>query len=352
MGNCQNCCRYDHINNVDNSTNNIELNKIDLIELKICSFNVRLFQSVNHVEKIENLIDFVIKSDYNVICLQGINDIKLLRLIVKNIFKYNLTTQTNKLTTYPVIESFYMNYVQDDVLKVTWSNSNDDDIEIVDSLIITKENIISGSHLEMTSFELNGKGNRFYVINIEWNNIVVSVYNTTFQSDFVGISNEEIRKVQIKELWKVISENTKNIHNSVNIVCCQCNIKELFNNRVSGEYLNFTRTLKSLDTYRYVQTLKGININSSLDATDLSGSRNNYILLSNLNTSNFDNLKNIGDELYVQCKLLVTNSTIKKFKLYEDRAIVTTFVSVKNMNLLNEKERSLTIYEDIAIEIV
>jgi hypothetical protein len=313
------------------------------------------------VEKIKKLINFITTSDCNIVCLQGINDTKLLKLIVKYIFISNLeSTSDKKLTTYPMLDTFCLTS-DIDIIKVTWSNSDDDNsLNGVNSLIISKENIISGSILKITSFELKKLHGWIYVANIEWNGIIVSVYNATFQSNFVGVSNNEIRKIQIKELNTIVLENTKNINQNdeyanfgnknINIICCQSNIQELLNNDINGEYLYFTRTLKSLDTYRYVQSLKGKQLNIPYDATDISGSRNNYILLSNLDTIGFEKIENIGDMLYEKYNILVINSKIQKFKLFEDNMIITSFLSKQ----FEEKEiqKKLTAFDEIAVEIV
>lgn len=361
MGNC--CSSY-------KETSRDKINKLHLNELKICTFNTRLFQSVNHREKLDILMDFITRCDYNVICLQGINDVKLLRTIIKRIFRHNLEKNIkNRLSTYPMIETFHLNsYVNNfvsngvdstDVLKITWSNSGDDDMWGIDSLIITKENIISGSKMKMPTLQLREYDSYIYVANIEWNNTVISIYNVTLQADFIGISNEELRKKQIKELDKIIIDNSGNVmreneylelnKKNINVICCQSNIREFLNNQISKEYLYFTRTLNSLDTHRYVQTLKGRKINNELDATDISGTRSNYILLANLDTKKFDKVENIGEYLYQKNNLIIANSETQKLKLYEDFITSTTFFS----KYFPKKEPSKEIIiDDIAIEII
>lgn len=327
--------------------------------LIVCSFNIRLVQSANYLEKIDNLINFITSSDYNVVCLQGIHDINLLKIFAQKIFEHNVTS-CNKLTTYPVLESIYPaarlsqqykqrthdddNIVDDftsaDILKITWSNSYEEDISDIKSIIITKENIVSASKIKMQSVDSDYDECWMYVVNLEWNNKIVSVYNVTLEHDYVGISNIELRKCQLEELLGMINANIQHVTENeeyfsfgntqnvsqINIVCCQSNIKELLNSDINNEYLYFTRSLKSLDTYRYVQTLKGKNISLPNDATDLSGSRNNYILLSMLNVDNFEILENIGKYLYNNYKLLIINSQIKEINLFEDYAVITHFI--------------------------
>lgn len=343
--------------------------KDDLIELNVCTLNTRFFQSVNYLEKINLLINFIINSDIEIICLQEINDVRLTRTIVKKIFKYNLTSKTKKLVTYPMTELFYLTdkdsneFLMNDtdsaeIMRLTWSNSDDNNITEIDSLIITKENIISSSKVMLKSFTLNTKPTYVYIANIEWNNTIVSIYNTTFQNDYVGISHEDQRKTQINELNEIIIKNNENINKmndymeynkkNINIVCCQSNIKELLNNTINKEYLYLTRKLNSLDTYRYVQTLKGIVINNEKDSTDVSGMRNNYVLLAGLNTEKFENFKLIGKELYDSHNLIIVNAKIKKIKLFEDYAVIVTFLSKRLLKLIKPME-DLT--ENIAIEI-
>lgn len=381
MGSNTSCINYfpnanrshknDNLINIYENNNEIKHN---LIEFNVCSFNVRLAQSANYIEKVEGLINYLTTSKNNVICLQNINDTKILKHIVKRIFKYNLTaTQNNKLLTYPMIETFYLNSgdinvslstsaLINNTLKLTWSNSDDNNIDSINSLIITKENIISCSKAEMTSFQLNEKTNWVYVVNIEWHGYILSIYNTTFQNDFVGISNVDLRKIQIKEIKSIVESNSLHIskdeeysefiNKKINIVCCQSNIKELLNNEVNQEYLYFTRTLKSLDTHRYVQTLKGINMNTFRDATDLSGSRNNYILLSGLETTGYDNVEHIGKDLYINHNLIIINSQVKTLNFYEDNPIISTFL-MRNININNVQKVQRNISSsEIAIEII
>lgn len=345
-----------------NNIKNVHLSDYD--SLTVCTLNTRFVQSVNYKDKINMLTDFLFDSNYDIVCLQGINDHKLLRLIVKNIFNRNLTTtDPNKLTTYPLIETFYVVTNTDsngDILKITWSNSDDTNLSEINSLIITKCNIISGTKIITTQSCSEDKN--FYLVNIEFNGVLISVYNATLQNDFIGISNLPTRKIQINQLKDYISQNNDHIKSdniykkytdrNINIICCQANINELYNNDISGEYLYFTRTLKALDSFRYIKTIKGKSINLS-DSTNVAGTRNNYILLTNLNTKDFDDIKNIYKALYSDQKIIIVNSVVgPEIHSYDDYPVVTTLMIKK---LSDNEKLSLSqndqVDEDIAIEI-
>ena len=351
--------------NIFTKKNNIKNDHFkDYDTFAICTLNTRFTQSANYKEKISILTDFVFNSNYDVICLQGINDYKLLRLVVKNIFTHNLTTNDlHKLTTYPLIETFYVVTDSDiggEILKVTWSNSDDTNISEINSLIITKHNIISGTKI-VTSQSFSEKDKNFYLVNIEFNGVLISICNATLQNDFIGISNFPTRKIQINQLRDTILQNNDNIksdniykncvYRNINIICCQANINELYNNDINGEYLYFTRTLKALDSFRYVKTIKGKPVDS-LDSTNVSGTRSNYILLTNLNTQDFNDIRNIYKALYSDQKIIIINSVvIPEIRSYDDYPVVTTLmikkISDNEKLLLSQNDQD----DDIAIEI-
>ena len=75
-----------------------KINNVDKFnELKVCTFNIRLFQSTTHDEKIIILMNNFIKSDNDIICLQGIHDSKLFRRIISDIYSYNKNIKTHLL---------------------------------------------------------------------------------------------------------------------------------------------------------------------------------------------------------------------------------------------------------------
>jgi hypothetical protein len=252
------------------------------------------------------------------------------------------------------------NDINGEILKVTWSNSDDTNLSEISSLIITKHNIISGTKI-VTSQSFSEKDKNFYLVNIEFNGVLISICNATLQNDFIGISNFPARKIQINQLRDIILQNNDHIksdnvyknyvHRNINIICCQANVNELHNNDINGEYLYFTRTLKALDTFRYVKTIKGKPVDS-LDSTNVSGTRSNYILLTNLNTQYFDDIKNIYKALYSNQKIIIINSVVgPEIHSYDDYPVITTLMIKKISNneklLLSQNDKD----DDIAIEI-
>jgi hypothetical protein len=332
MGNC--ISRYITTTKTINDSNNDKFH-----ELNICAFNVRLYQSTMYQEKIQKLINFIYTSKYDIICLHGIHDVKILKTIINKIHTHNNIDIKNKLITYPLIETFINNKQYDDVndiIQITWSGSDNIDFTAVDSLIISRHEIITGSKINIPNSE-----KYFYVANINFNNIIISIYNTSFKNDFVGTSNSVIRKIEIDQLKDLIECNNENIkmdnfydgyaNRCIHVICCQANIVELSNNDINNEYLYFIRSLCALDTYRYIQTIKGKTINNAIDATNIGGSRCDYILVGNLKNDEFEHIENIEKSIYEHNKLLVVNSTIKpNIHLYEDYPIITSFYVEKN----------------------
>jgi len=346
-------------------------------KLTICSFDVRLMQSANYKKKIDELMNFIQSSNIDIICLQGIHNTRLLKFIIKKILLLNIDQHNPFFHTFPTIDTSQLYQDTDntlnnrnDVLKITWSKSNDQDLSNIDCLIISKFRIISCGKEEMKWDNITE--NRFvYVTNINFNGILLSIYNAGFLNDFIGISNSPIRRCQIKQLKKIINANTENIkrdkhiykmaiNENINIITCLANITEILNNDINPEYLHFIRTLKCIDVYRYVQTIKQKYSNNKKDATTLCGLRMNYVLLycddDNLN-ENLDNTSGniackIENIVYKNNKLIIVNSTINKMLVYyDDYPIISSFLIEKQLSVRKDDESSSGDEEDIAIEI-
>lgn len=297
-------------------------------KLKICSFNTRFDQTANSKDKIDQLCKFILSSDFDILCLQNINDSKVIKHIAKKIHDYNLSTHAKRvLQTYPIVESCRSAEIStNDTLKITWSRSNSNDvISEINSLVITKHEIISGSRADINT----------YICNIDFNGIIVSIYNV---NDALKNMRLQIKKPHVETLKNIISSNHISVlsdeiygpykKRNIHLVCCQTHINEINDNAASEEYLLFTRTLVALDVYRYIQTIKkqtaGVH-----DATNSGGTRNNYILLANLDpreSLGFDNINNISKSLQYNQKILVKKTnTNKTMSLFDDYPIEITF---------------------------
>lgn len=321
--------------------------KNDYINFKVCSFNVRLTQTTNYQEKIKHLINFVVTSDIDVLCLQGIKDSKILRLISLHIKKYNKRND-NKIIMHPIVDDAFVdlnNQDSDDVfdvLKVTWGNSDNTDLSAIDTVILSRYPIITKFQAEVSHI-IKYKNRNFYIININFHGIIISIYNAMLQNDYIGISNSSVRRNQVSCLLKAINKNISQINSdeiyskydyrNIHIVCCNSDIMELCNNEINNEYLAFTRILNALDTYRYIRTLKNKQANQAKDSTNVGGTRTNYILLAGLNTKGFETISNIGKSLISNNKLLIINASIfRDITSYEDRPVITHFILKKIQN--------------------
>lgn len=346
---------------------NDNINIDNFFNLNICTINTRLSQSVNYKNKIDELLEFIKVSDLDIICLQGICDTKILKLIAKKIYILNKEVENIGYSMFPMIDQFYFQhdatcYNSDDIIKMTWSNSNDMSLLNIDCLIISKYDIISGTKIELKGYIKNKYA---VVANINVNGILISIYNVSLTGDYIGTINSSIRKYQIKQLKSIISSNlekikTDNLYSKYNIrgihiISCLGCMQELLNDEINDEYLSFTRTLKSIDIYRYIQSLKSIIPDNSIDSTNVEGYRSNYILLYCENPINLQTPDSISEKIYDNHKIVVINSMIiKLLKLYEDYPVVATFMIENVLNNLNNSDiKSVkSIDSDVAIEII
>jgi hypothetical protein len=184
--------------------------------------------------------------------------------------------------------------------------------------------------------------NKFvYVSNINFNNILLSVYNIAFLNDFIGISNTSVRKRQIKQLKEIIRLNTLEIESdtynsydkrNIHVLTCLSNITELLNDDINNEYLYFIRYIKCIDIYRYTQTVKCIGSDNKKDATTICGLRTNYILLFCDDVKLINNLPQLENIIYKNNKLIITNSIIyKSLTCYNNYPIISSFLLKKYM---------------------
>lgn len=359
MGNICNKCVKKKVPN--ESTINLFDN---MISLKICSFNARLIQTPQNEYRLAELIEYITTDTYDVMCIQGIYDNKILRYIVKQIFNFNVRSEKIKLSIFPTLDFFYMNSKSErDILKITWSDSNNFEMKGISSLTITKHTILNGTKI---NFSIDSSPNSgLYICNIIYNNIIISIYNISLENDNIGILNSSVRQEQIKNIKDKINLNVDHINNdeiyqkydkrNIHILCCLSNIMEIYNNDINQEYLYFIRTLKCIDTYRYIQTIKDIRPDISKDITNKGGYRSNYILLYVNDISNTININDISEKIYKKRKIVIFDTSVDKTMiLYEDYPISTNFLVEKSSIVgdpLNSDLDISTSDDNIAIEI-
>lgn len=310
------CCTssktIDNIISRDEPIFRIKTDGSNFKELKIGTFDASLDQSIYKNDKI-NMISEMITSDVSgidIFCLQNIVDIKTTKLMIEAI----LNSATKKLYFFPSIfplcrtgsklaiaigaddksnESDDSNETNktcgtvvstEDVLRFTFSQSSDEYTTEYQNIIVSKYPIVNGATISIgTFFNINNYAN---IANINYHGNIISIYNTTLQIDFTGISNKKIRESQLKNLNDAINENRqfvktdKTFHeyyvNDINILCCDLNIMEYKNNGVNDEFIKCVKTVKGLDLYKFVQ-----RIVQKEDKNDFNNktSRQSYIML-------------------------------------------------------------------------
>lgn len=359
------CCNKTDINNDTEKINEYVIDENRFIKFKVCTFNIRLVQTHNYKNKIIELVDYIYKSNNDIICIQGINDQKILRLIYKTIFMTNRKSSSIKYTIFPDINSYYIsqneNISTTNVMEITWSNSESFDISTIDCIILTKYHILNSSKINFgNTYIRNDKC--MYIVNLNIHNIIISIYNVTFSNDYIGISNSNNRKNEINELRKIVESNKDFIDSKklyykhcghIDIICCLSNIVELYNNDVNSEYLHFIRILKCIDTYRYIKTIKNKNIDYIYDATNAGNIRNNYILVCSEINHIIDDIDEISKILF-DTGLIIYNSVVDyDMKMYEDYPVVTTFLLDKNKHSIMSTDNEIQLdSNDVAIEIL
>jgi hypothetical protein len=348
----------------------IELKKnlSDFKTINICSFNIKFYHSIDCTDKIQSLINLIQDDNeqIDIICLQNICNKQILKQIIIKIINLNNDINTKKkLYTYPVfdiLQQFIPNInTSKNILDLIWSRSSDDDNGDIESIIISKYPIISSAKIELSDVIFN-KIQYLYLININFNNIIISVYNVTLCDDTIGVSNKNIRTQQINELKQIIDlnketlckEKTTEIYSSyeyrnIHILCSQLNINEFQNDELNSELVDCFRRLSGLDIYRYVQYIKNKNPDLDIDCTGIGPERTNYIILLNDNNSEIENIKNIANILYKKMKIIIYNSYIvKNIPLFKNNIVkITLLIKDSDKNKIeynhNYKNKEITI---------
>ena len=313
-------------------------------QMKICSFDTNLDQSIYQKNKIKTIVELINNNKINIdiLCLQNIADIKKLKLLINE-----LSSNVN-LHFYPSIDVLNqivpVSPTSKSILNTVWSKSNDpDDVLLnITSIIISKHSIINGTLNKISSF-LN-QDNYVYNANINFNGMVVSVYNITLQKDFTGISNKKVREEEIHWFHKIISKNKEEItinnifdnysKNNIHVICANLNISEYKNNYINTEFINCIKKLKSLDIYRYNKYMKNIVKDNSKSII-----RKDYILLIIDDCDQFDQycsndeqINRINSYIYDKFKLSIkTNVVIDFIDHFENYPNISVFVVEPNI---------------------
>lgn len=303
-----------------------KMNKSIHDQINICSLYADLSTSVLVDNKINSIIELFFNDEYNIdiLCLRGIADTKICKMILRKLYKYG----DIRMYTYPSMDTFGITIKNS--LEMTLSKSNDDDIDVIDELILSKYPIISSTKIKLHK-------NYIYICNIEFYDTIVGIYNCELPDDNISESNKYLRTLCISELKNAILHNSEEIlrntrissYNHIHIVCSSLNIDEMINKQINTEYLECLRTIEGLDLYRYVRTIKHMPIDNFKDSTNIKGNRSDYILFILNNFNAIDDLNNIKKILYNDKKCVVSNCILIKHLPYLDNYPVLASLMIK-----------------------
>lgn len=348
------CCKNNKIHDIDmaNAQQKIIDKKKIYTDLKIASFNVKLDQSIHKNEKINTIIELLTTNNIDILCLQNVIDCKTLRYLYKKIYNYDKTlhfypsvntvknTSSRSESESESDDNSAGSFNNDNTLQISFSRSTEDNTIELRNVFISKHPIINGAHTNIGSYF--GVNNYIGIANINYNGIILSVYNVVLQTDFTGISNRNIRDTQINIVSRIIEKN-KNIvktdstfneydRRNINIICANLNIPEFKNNMSNDEFIKCIKKINGLDVYRFIEANLNKKKSNKIDNINF---REDYVILvlnmfENIEQSNinFDKqLLKINKDVFEKHRMLVKGIHIKKFIDYFDtNPILITFL--------------------------
>lgn len=257
--------------------------------LKISSFYVDLNDDINKYDIVKFIAKYVYSDNHSlevdIICIQGINDENLVKLLIKEILEISNSIKV-PVNVVPRID--LNSDSLDNSIQLTWNKSSENEGFDSNNIIISKYPIITTSKIILNdSIDEKLVGSKKAVIaNINVSGYLVTVINIMLSEDYLGISNSDFRKYEIDQLLKYIYQNNiemkkiidtydlKVINKNVSIICGNMNVFEYKNSKINPELLQIFRTMKALDTFRISNLNEKENI-----YTNISNYKNCYILL-------------------------------------------------------------------------
>jgi hypothetical protein len=341
---------------------------LKFVDIKIGTFNINLNQAIYQDDKIEILIHLM--SNIDILCLQNIYDIKTAKILIKKILSNN-----KNLYIYPG-QIKNSNFQSTRIIQNTFSDSTGENTTKFNNITISKYPFINCACVAISD-QFN-KSNFINITNINFNNIIISIYNVALQSDFTSISNINIREQQIDNIVKIINDNKENIKKDeliksynnydINIMCGNLNINEFKNNSLNAEYLSTLNKLKGLDIYRFIKSINSTNIVKSPVNIINNTMRQDYILLLLDNIAQFgqfghhneikDNnnetiiiLENIKNYIFEKYRIIVKENYIKRqidyFINFPIISVLSIFQDINIKQQLIKKEIAVEIADDI-----
>lgn len=314
--------------------------------IKISSFYVNLSDDVNRNDTIKILSKYIYSEYYNVeidiVCIQGINDEKLVKLLVSEILNlsYELKIPINIVPKVELNNESYDNSIQ-----LTWNSSSEIENFDITNIIISKYPIITTSKI-MLNDTIDEKligSKKAIIANINIEGYLVSIFNVVLSEDYLGISNVDFRKHELEQLLKYIQLNNtemkkinelydlKLIDKNINIICGNFNVNEIKNSKINSELTQIFKNLKALDTFRIC------NLSEKNIFTNINGYKDCYILLllTGMESSSDVTVQNILNYAYKTHGITVIKS-------YVDTNIQSNdYYPIETIFLLNKNEKKL-----------
>ncbi|ARF08909.1 hypothetical protein Catovirus_1_959 [Catovirus CTV1] len=323
----------------------------DTILLKISSFYANINDDINRNDTIKMISNYVFSDVYNmeidIICIQGIKDEKLVKMLVSEITEISVNLKI-PINIVPRIELNSSNS-QDNSIHLTWNNISENDNFDINNIIVSKYPIISTSKVTLNnSLDEKLVGCRKAIIaNVNVNGYLISIFNVVLSEDYFGVSNSDFRKYEINELYKYVNLNNEEmskineawglrlINKNVNIVCSNLNIPEIKNSRINSELTTIFKTMKALDTYR--------TSSQSYDKrgyTNTKGIKDCYILLllDGLNPSNTMTTNDILNYSYKIHGITIVKSYVVNSVVSNDYYPIETIFLLSNYEKKNQEE--------------
>jgi hypothetical protein len=320
-------------------TTNIDIkNSRDITETVIIgSLYVGLDETAGKDLQIVDFLTFFIGEKMDIICLQGFHKFSVMKDFIRKLEKI-------VDSKFPHMHLYYAPQIpitapDQNSFDVTWSSSGDYEDSAIDCLIISIHPILHFGKIKFEEhLDLVNSSKYIVLANINYKGALLSIYSVSLQEDLVGIKNTTLRRKQLDQLNRVIQNNKIEMHahsvvdevknQGIHIVCGNFNINEIDNDVISKEYVNVFRNLKFIDTYKYVLRCKNIKAEHVDDATNISGFRTSYIVVSveNLDPAAEDiTVDYITNYLLTKFGILIVNSKIKQLQGFENYVVETSF---------------------------
>ena len=324
--------------NIQNNTNNV---------LIIGTLYIELDDTAGKDTQIQKMLIYIIDNKIDILCLQGFVKFSIICEFVNKLENIMKEKYANiKLYYAPQIS--LENNEDINSFDLTWSSNNENENENIDCIIISTYPILNFSKIKFIHhLDLINSPKYIILANINYNNILISVYSLSLQENLVGIRNTTIRKQQIEQLKSIILTNKSTIKNdlcinniknqNIHIMCGNLNINEIENDVINKEYINIFRKMKFIDTYKYVMKYKQLEQN---DSTNIYGFRTSYITIfaEHIDTNNTNNTNNIIDYithyLHDNYGLLIINSNIIHLEGFDNFIIKSSFV-ISDLHITN-----------------